>query len=317
MNVLYWLLVGLGSTTTGRLRDLFDSVKEFAKESGSAPSEEATSRIIESAVRFANNNGNDLDNFLNVLKTVCHNDIGKCDLDRISWGAVKQLWNAESLSQRETDVKEVRVVAEKDSVESVTGKRSLEDESNSEMSKKQRTDKREEILSILEKLRAFHPYFEPRRNFGVGLINYFHYKLVEREDWDKLEYNLKLFGGISSDSPLPVSFLFDDAYEKLTNPAFTLPKNDLDKALSKLEGFLRRPTSRSYILSKLQSICVGRTVKYAPPVGTVAEMEEILLRMARDGDMDGLNYAFAMYYEAAYSPVRMRTLFQRAYDYLK
>ena len=92
--------LGLCSSVPGKLREFFNSVKEIAPEAGTEPGTEIAKTITESAIRYANNDGRPLDNFINVLLTVCNNGVSKTSLDKIVWDALGQLYPSSRAQRR-------------------------------------------------------------------------------------------------------------------------------------------------------------------------------------------------------------------------
>ena len=91
--LLLCCIVSLATSSTARLRDFFRSLTEFASDQGQTASQSTSDIIIESAVRFANNEGSSLDHLMTALRIVCETDISKCQLDNIAWSAVGQLYD--------------------------------------------------------------------------------------------------------------------------------------------------------------------------------------------------------------------------------
>ena len=102
--LLLLTLVSFGDSSPTRLRDFFNSIKEFANKEGQTASPDSYNSIIGSALRYANSNGRDLDNFVNALTIVCLNKIAVRDLDRIGLDALERLFHqrmAESVSSNQ------------------------------------------------------------------------------------------------------------------------------------------------------------------------------------------------------------------------
>ena len=326
MRFIYWGLVGLVTSATPpqRLRHLFDLVKGFARESSTVASVDNSNTIIESAVRFAHNEGRELEHFIQVMRTVCKNDISKCDLDKISWDALARLFEEKSVPQPAT-VAAAPVVeptpisdsAEYLPIEKSSRKRSIEDEADAVGS-----DRREEVLSILKFHKSLRNEALPvQSGKGIDFLNYMHYRMVVHGEFDQLLYHLELLGATNRKQPQQILQYFEDAYTKLIDPFFRFSQSFEERMESEykmFEDFHKSFSSNlAQSIKKLRYICFHRAPEYKEPHGATQEMSDRLLQMAKDGDWKGLRYAMNIYEYANYTLVRKRTILQRTLDYLE
>ena len=342
MRFIYWtfVAVGMSSTPPQRLRELFETVKDFAKDNGKTVSAENTNAITASAVRFANNEGRELDTFLQVLRTVCKNDISKCDLDKLAWDSLSRLFEegssasvkseAEPLSKK-LSVKPVDPIAPavqpapiSDSIEYLpikSQKRSGESDSDSTRPVRSRSESREKVISILERQKDLRVISSrDNMNSGAQFLNYIHYRMVLHGEYDQLLYHLELLGGAHETFPLHVFYVFEDAYKKLTDESFSISESfetRMEDQYQKELKYHKFPVRKDFVISKLHHICVVRAAEYREPFATMLEMETRLLDMAKRGDLQALRYAINIYEYAGWSYVKKRTLFQRVFDYLR
>lgn len=307
------LSLGLSSAASGRLREFFDSVKEFANENGEEPSTAVSKNIIESAVRFANNDGRPLDMFIDVLQSVHKNHVTKAFLDRLAWDAVGELFKSA--------VNKVHVDELKDSASAgpptapCSKKRGL----GSGFAPESRLgDNRKRVLSILTHLRSLPGRYEPARiGLNMKLQNYIHYKMVENGEYERLLYNLELLGATPGLRPMQSAFhVFRDAYEKMVDPSFVIRDKRLDEALADHETFHLQAYDLDRFLAKLETV-MQSAPEYKRPCGRLHDMEAIIFEMAQRRDVEGLNRALMLHENANAPFVRRRALFQRAYDLLK
>ena len=344
MRFIYWSLASLGicATPPERLRDLFNSVKEFAKETGRESTKQDADTIIESAIRFAKNEGGQLDSFMDVLRTVCTNNISKCQLDQLAWDAVGQLYTAKSsepsankLNMVKSEKSETLSLTNKadieqpapavspmiDSFGKSTKKRSVSDESEQESSRsnRQRSEAREKVLSILGCLELLSKDGMPTLiNKGIEFLNYLHYRMVALGDYDKLLDQLEMFGA-THPSPMQVINLFDDALKRMRDPSYIVPKafeDRMENERKDRDAFNRKPAELTRIMNKLQYICRDRGPAFRTPYGAVAEMADRLVQMAKNGDLHRVQYAISMYEFAGFSFGLKRALVQSTFDYL-
>lgn len=308
----------MSSTPPQRLRELFESVNEFANESGKPVSAETKNTIIDSAVHYARNDGRELDSFVAVLRAVRMNDISKCDFQKLAWDAVARLLEAEVVSEADHSVnKPARHLAIK---ASGSHKRSTMDEEvpsgESARAVRSRSGTKEEVLSILNRQSgAFR-----QRNNAEKFLNYVHYRMAVRGEYDQLLHHLDLLGGSSIEFPQPVLLVFEDAYKRLRDSSHVISKSmedRLEREFNMEMAVLKRPATEDELIAKLRNICVERGTPYKPPVGATAEMEDRLLDMARRGDLNALKYAIRIYEYTDFSNIRKRTLFQKVYEFFE
>ena len=324
MRFLYFAVLGLGlcSTAPQRLHNLFESVKEFARESGPTTSTQKDNKIIESAIRFARNEGRPLEHFVDILRTVSDNGISKCELDHIAWKAVALLYDAQSSEKGTGSVtvdKQPNVAApvvvqptpisDSESVPDRQGKRGAVLEG------------KDRVLSILEHLRSLHLIGDLEKTCnreGIEYLNYIHYKMVLDGEYEKLLLNLKLLGGIHDEAPMRIFYLFEDAYRKLTDPSYSIPESTEQKLVSEINRvkyFFSFKPDRARIMQKLEYIC-SKAAHDNSPFGVLQDVEDHILGMAKEGDLEGLRYIINLYGEAGFSLPRKRTLLKRAYRHM-
>ena len=344
MKFLYFVLVsyGLCSTAPQRLRELFNSVKEFANESGTAPSEDTTNSIIETALRFANDNDRQLDILVHVLTTVCDNNIGKCDLDKIAWEAVARLYQQGTAkgqsglddsadrkpSQIETRTEIVGSVSappvviptptiDSSDYENPSQKRSISDEP--ERRQRSRTDMKEELISILRHLRNIQDDRRPTNPIGTDYLNFIHYRMAVNGEYDKLMYQLEILDGLDRKHASRVFFLFQDAFYKLKDPSFSLHRNTAASLESRVDRILEqvnRTPAPETVISKLAEI-VKEGRKFYDPSPATKEMQNKIYEMAKRNDFKSISYLLYVHQCAGTSYARKRFLVEKAYNYLK
>ena len=344
MRLIHWSLVTLGicATPPQRLRDLFDSVKEFAKETGRESTKQDADTIVESAIRFAKNEGRQLDSFMEVLRTVCMNDISKCELEKLTWDAVGKLYAAKSSEPSANKLavvqtgksEELSLAAEVlieqpapvvtpivDSFDKSPKKRSMSEKSERETSRsnRQRSEMRDKVLSILERLESASKNDPPiSTNPGNQYLDYIHYRMVVLGDYDKLLYQLELFGA-THPSPMHVMYIFDDALKRLKDPSYSIPpasEAHMENERNKHDEFFKKPAELTRIMNKLRYICRDRGPAFRTPYGAVAEMADRIVQMAKNGDLDRVQYTISMYEFAGFSFMLKRGLLQSTLHYL-
>ena len=353
MRFLYFAFFGLGmcATPPQRLRELFDSIKEFAKETGTTASSETSERIIEAAVCFANADGQKLDHYVDILHTVHGNEISKSELDRLAWEAFGRLFEMKCESSK-TQTAEVKndeqranpvitgipstkstgqqqsanplasaVTGENSQIEKRSVKRSMEEDPDTARSIRSRSQDKERVLSILKFQRDLrNDSFKVTPGEGIDLLNYMHYRMVVTGDYDKLLYQLELFGALHEKFPQRVLHMFQDAYRKLEDPSFSIPKEQeerMEQEYQKQVEYFERYFDLYKFTNKLWNTCINRGAEYKEPRGAALEMSDRLVKMAKEGDFKALRYAIYMYEYAGYTGVRRRTVFQAVFDYLE
>ena len=317
------ILLAMGSCSIPqRIRDLFDTVKEFAKESGKTVSTENSSAIIESAVRFVKQDGRQLDAYLEILQTVCGNDISKCDLDRIAWKTVERMLEQESVAQ---PANPPNVIEPSRSIESVPGikKRPIDAASDSRhQQKRSREEYKQECIERLRNFKGAPNTLNLRVVKRVEVWNYIHYKMVVDGEYDQLLERLRWFGTQYFTIHEKAKAAFDAAYQKLTDPSFSMRPSlvsILEKQRIQLENELNQPAGQSRVLVKLGEVFreLSPDQELTPGIGYVAELAAKLLRMGKQGDFKSIETVIGLYDSTRVSGGRMRALLHPVYEYLK
>ena len=314
LPVLLLAMVASGYSSTTRVRDFFKSIREFATEGGQTASPDTSNSVIESALRYANSNGRDLDNIIDALTAVCRNNIGECDIEKLMWAALERLFD-----QTKAVVTTVESVSPQRKEEnSPSRKRPMEYEADERRVKARSAESRERVEIVLRRASLVPRPPVLRNTLGSEVLNYLNYKLVEQGNFDQILYHLELLGATDEkNSLLHLMHVFGDAYKKLMDPSHELRDEKLEEALKAEEKFFSVPPSRQRILKKLRYICASSPKPYAPPIGILIEMEKRVFEMTKRGDLEGLRFVINLFENAGFGFVKNRSLFQRSLDLLE
>ena len=342
MRLLFFL--PLASASVFRLKDLFESVKDFASESASAePSSEDKDRVIEAALYHIRGNGPELDSFVSFLNAICGPQIAKCHIDELAWETAARLINERTTTAQQPVPEPARLepttIAPTIDVETTTGdtmepslrqearevqvpsrsglKRSRSENRVEELSRNPTNSRvsRSQVIEALDRIKRNRR--EPEDRVGLHYMDYHHFLMAKRGDYAQLMRNIEILDNAYSNH---IPQLFSSAYKRLLDDSYEMSRSHLDRYRTQFQnigGYSLRPKTKSKILAKLKEYMEDGTIEDATARDKSAKLEAELVQLAKDSNWAQLQYELDVLQTSRVGRSKMKSLFRNVYSMLK
>jgi hypothetical protein len=326
------LAMGQGSTPFARLESLSNYVKTLAPMIAPATEQISGSReaFMESAMRFALNEGDEVEVFIQSLTSVRDGHLSANDINGAVWEVVSALYNnLPQVTSTTTTTPPPPTIAPTtpspaDNFE--TGKRSLEqgplpplkmDRNEVKKFHYSPTPEGELLRDRLRKYFDSPSVMTQTQTDGQRYLSYSHLKQAEKGLFDKLLRNLNLIESLGSQM-IPVYFA--RVYTLLTTGFVELRADEVDylqRIAARQDAYFARPASPAAIKNHLSRYFKDGS-EISRPYGTFVAMEMDLYNKAVRGDKWPSIQHFLDFLEVMGGTERkIPPLFQRVYQYLQ